>query len=112
MLKRLNVGVSEYSKKQSFATCARCGVVKRVDDFYVSTETGVASHITPICKDCAKDIALERDINGNIMGHTKANMINAMEWLRKPFLENIYNTSVTSAADGSKSVFDYYITAI
>ena len=112
VLKRLNVGVSEYSKKQSFATCARCGVVKRVDDFYVSTETGVASHITPICKDCAKDIALERDINGNIMGHTKANMINAMEWLRKPFLENIYNTSVASAADGSKSVFDYYITAI
>ena len=108
-LKRIGVGVSEYSAKQQFATCARCGVVKKVDDFYISTETGVASHITPICKDCAKNVALDRDENGNVLDHTKASVINAMEWLRKPFIESLYNSSVAASSDGKRTVMDTYM---
>lgn len=112
VLRRIGVGVSELYPKQRFATCARCGVVKRVDDdkgFYNSTETGVASHITPICKDCAKILASPRDDNGNRITPSKLDIINTLDWLRKPFIESLYQTLSIAPEQSQLGVFEKYI---
>lgn len=112
-LKRIGVGVQEFHPIQQFATCARCGELKPVSEFYSSTETGVAQHITPICKQCAKVVACGTDINGNMLSPTKATTINAMEWLRKPFIDNLYSQCVATSATGGKfGAFDSYMQQI
>lgn len=114
-LQRIGVGVSKYYSKQKFSTCARCGKVKqawakndKLADFYQSTEVGVQSHITPICKDCARQIADSKDKDSQDINPSRKSMINSMEWLRKPFLESLYNSAVAATANG-ESQFDAYI---
>lgn len=112
-LKRIGVGVSEFHPVQQFATCAKCGEVKPVTEFYTSTETGVAQHITPICKACAKIVSCGMDMNGNILPPSKASTINAMEWLRKPFIESVYSQSIATSNSGGKlNAFDTYMQQI
>ena len=71
------------------------------------------SHISPICKACAKEIATQPDKKGNPTEPTKATMMEALDWLRKPFLEAVFNQCVaTSKTGGVKDVFNGYITQI
>ena len=111
-LRRIGVGTSGFHPVQFYATCSRCGEVKPTQEFYTSTESGAAQHITPICKQCAKVVACGMDVNGNILPPSKASTINAMEWLRKPFIENLYSQCVATSASGKQNAFDLYMQSI
>lgn len=52
------------------------------------------------------------DVNGNILPPSKASTINAMEWLRKPFIENLYSQCVATSASGKQNAFDLYMQSI
>lgn len=109
VLKRIGVGVQEFYPQQKFSTCARCGEVKRTDQFYLSSEIGVKSHITPICKECAKKIAT----TGKDIEPTKDTLMEALDWLRKPYLEAIHTQCIANqASGGSLGIFENYMKQI
>lgn len=74
--------------------CLMCDTVKRKDKFYVSTIPGCKSGITPVCKECARKIALRVDKYGDEHEPTKESCMEALRWLNKPFLENVWNASI------------------
>ncbi len=80
--------------KEDTAWCYMCGKPKRKDRFYLSTDPMIESGVTPICRDCARKIALRTDKNGDEHTPTKDSIIMALRYLDKPFLEVIYNASI------------------
>ena len=87
------------------AWCYLCDTHKARDKFYVSTDPLNQSGITPICKECAKKLALS--IGKDKVEHepTKESVRLALRYLNKPFLENVWDASV--APDRSLS-YRYY----
>ncbi len=76
------------------AWCYLCDTHKTRDKFYVSTDPMSKSGITPICKDCAKKIALQ--IGKDKIEHepTKETAIEALRYLNKPFLSKLWDASI------------------
>lgn len=112
-LRRVGVGVQDYHPKLKYATCAKCGAIKKPEDFYVSTEATSESHITPICKECAKAIAQPKDKDGGSTDPTKDTMMEALDWLRKPFIDSVYNSSITTGkSESARDIFGTYMTLI
>lgn len=85
--------------RNNTAWCYMCGDFKRKDRFYLSTNPMINTGIAPICKECAKKIALRVDENGDEHEPTKESIIQALRYLDKPFLENIYTSSVQEVAN-------------
>ena len=57
----------------------------------------IHSGYSAICSECARKIALRTDENGEEHKPTKESIITALQYLNKPFLENVYNSSVQAA---------------
>lgn len=75
------------------AWCYLCDTHKSKDKFYMSTDPMSKSGCTPICKDCARRIAL-RVTNGVEQEPTKESVITALKYLNKPFLESVWDYSI------------------
>ena len=73
--------------------CPMCDKHKSKDAFYVSTDPMIKSGVTFICKDCARDIALRKDADGNYHEPTKESVMQALEYIDKPFLDNLWDAS-------------------
>ena len=95
--------------------CPYCKTEKKETDFYTSTDPLILTGKTPMCKECAKKIALNWDERRQEYGTcTKASIQEALERLDKPYLENLWNSSYLEWADDSKknkktTVWDAYI---
>ena len=76
------------------AWCYMCDTHKARDKFYVSTDPLNKSGLTPICKDCARKIALK--IGKDKVEHEpdKTSVIEAMRYLNKPFYTKLWDSSV------------------
>ena len=76
-----------------------CGKPKKKnrENFYKNTDPLVKSGYAAICSECARKIALRTDENGEEHKPTKESIILALQYLNKPFLENVYNSSVQAA---------------
>lgn len=93
------------------AWCYMCDTHKARDKFYVSTDPMNKSGITPICKDCAKKIALK--IGKDKIEHEpdKESVIEAMRYLNKPFLTKLWDASIQESenlASGKVRSNGYY----
>lgn len=79
------------------AWCYMCDTHKSRDKFYVSTDPLNKSGLTPICKDCAKKIALK--IGKDKVEHEpdKDSVILTLKYLDKPFLNDLWDASVLEA---------------
>lgn len=79
------------------AWCYMCDTHKSRDKFYVSTDPLNKSGLTPICKDCAKKIALK--IGKDKVEHEpdKDSVILVLKYLDKPFLNDLWDASVLEA---------------
>ena len=90
--------VSELQEKldkfESFGYCYMCDTHKAKDKFYISTDPMIKSGITPICKECARKIALRVDKNGEEHEPTKESTQLALKYLNKPFLHSVWDASV------------------
>ena len=76
------------------AWCYMCDTHKSRDKFYVSTDPMNKSGLTPICKDCARKIALK--IGKDKVEHEpdKDSVIETMRYLNKPFLSKLWDASI------------------
>ena len=108
------------SKKSSTADdkkylCQFCLKEKKKSEYYISTDPHVMTGIVPICKDCVRKIALSWDDNRKEYGAcTKKSVMEALEYLDRPFLENLWNSSYAEWADDTKerrrtTIWDCYI---
>jgi hypothetical protein len=95
--------------------CPYCLKEKKKSEFYVSTDPKVLTGITSMCKDCVKKIALSWDENRQEFGAcTKKSVMDALEYIDRPFLENLWNSSYAEWADDTSqnrrtSIWDTYI---
>lgn len=90
-IERLN---EENEKIKNSSRCISCDTLKKKDDFYVSTDPKNKTGHTPICKLCAKKIALRTDKNGHEHEPTKDSVKEALKMLNKPFLNSVWDASV------------------
>jgi hypothetical protein len=97
--------------------CPYCMKEKKKSEFYVSTDPRVLTGITSMCKDCVKKIALGWDDNRQEFGAcTKKTVMEALEYIDRPFLENLWSTSYSSWANNNdprkQTIWDSYITNV
>lgn len=108
------------SKKSSTADdkkylCHYCLKEKKRTEFYVSTNPLVMSGITFVCKDCVRKIALDWDDNRNEFGAcTKKTVMEALEIIDRPFLNNLWDSSYAEWANQEgqirrPTIWDAYI---
>lgn len=82
------------SRYESYGYCYMCDAHKSRDHFYVSTDPMIKSGITPICKQCARKIALRVDRNGDEHEPTKESVQLALRYLNKPFHNSLWDASI------------------
>lgn len=84
-------------KLRDGAWCYLCDTHKARDKFYVSTDPLNKSGLTPICKDCAKKLALK--IGKDKVEHEpdKESVMLALRYLNKPFLNDLWDASVSES---------------
>lgn len=83
-------------KFESTAYCLMCKKHKnREKSFYQNTDPMYGGKTcTPICRECARKIALRVDKNGEEHEPTKESVITALKYLQKPFLNTVWNSSI------------------
>ena len=85
--------------------CPYCMKEKKKGEFYVSTDPRVLTGITQMCKDCVKKIALAWDDNRQAFGLcTKKSVMEALEYIDRPFFENLWDSSYNEWANQGKTV--------
>nr|DAT97379.1 MAG TPA: hypothetical protein [Bacteriophage sp.] len=63
--------------------------------FYVNTDPMYGeTTCTPICRECARKIALRVDKQGHEHEPTKESVILTLKYLQKPFLDSVWNASI------------------
>lgn len=81
-------------KYASYGYCYMCDTHKSKDHFYISTDPMIQSGITPICKQCARKLALRVDRNGDEHEPTKESVQLALKYLNKPFHNTLWDASI------------------
>ena len=95
--------------------CPHCLKEKKKTDFYMSTDPRVLTGITSICKDCVRKIALAWDDNRQEFGAcTKKTVMDALEYIDRPFLDRLWDASYAEWADDTSerrrtTIWDAYI---
>ena len=95
--------------------CHYCLKEKKKSEFYKSTDPKVLTGITSMCKDCVRKIALAWDDNRQEFGAcTKKTVMDALEYIDRPFLESLLSSSYAEWADDTKqkrrtTIWDAYI---
>lgn len=95
--------------------CHHCLKEKKKSEFYVSTDPRVMTGITSVCKECIRKIALAWDDNRKEFGLcTKQTVMDALEYLDRPFLNKLWDSSYAEWADDTSqkrrtTIWDAYI---
>lgn len=85
--------------------CPYCLKEKKKSEFYVSTDPKVLTGITSMCKDCVKKIALAWDDNRQDFGVcTKKSVMEALEYIDRPFLDKLWDSSYNEWANQGTQV--------
>lgn len=96
-MSQLRLENEELTKKIEFyeesAFCNMCGKHKAKKMFYLSSDTRLKSGVTSVCRKCAYEIACPLDKDGNRMDPTKATVMMALEYLDKPFINSLWDSS-------------------
>ena len=74
--------------------CTMCAKHKSADKFYYNSDPMTKSDLSPICRDCARKLALRVDSNGEEHEPTKDSVQLALKYLNRPFLNTVWNASI------------------
>ena len=86
--------------KEETAWCYLCGKPKKKEDkFYFNSDPMNQSECSPICRECAKKIALRVDINGEEHEPTMESVKLALKYLNKPFLNDVWDSSLSESTN-------------
>lgn len=99
------------TEKEEYFVCPHCGRSKKRGDFYQSTDPAVVIGVAFPCKDCAEKIARNYNPRFKTYGDcTEQSVQAALEYLDKPFLKKIYDSSCGERDGGTmKTVWAAYI---
>ena len=82
--------------------CPHCGKEKPKKSFYVSTDPAISIGIAFPCKDCAEKIARNYNERTKMFGDcTEGSIKAALEYLDKPFLKDLYQSSYGEVHDAT-----------
>lgn len=86
-------------------TCTCCGKIKAQEDFYTSRSyinkhTGKSS----LCKECIWDYVITDD-----NGYDYNKMLDMLQMIDRPFIQDLLSSSIDEAAKGNKNVFKIYM---
>lgn len=84
----------ELEKIKSGGYCTMCAKHKAADKFYYNSDPMTKSDLSPICRECARKLALRVDINGEEHEPTKESVQLALKYLNRPFLNVVWDASV------------------
>lgn len=73
--------------------CPMCDKHMSKDKFYLSTDPRIKSGASFICRKCAEKIARREDENGQFHEPTKASVMEALEYLDRPFINVLWDSS-------------------
>jgi len=73
-----------------YLTCQMCGKPKTDEEFYPSTDIRMRTSHSVICKECAEGLAYGIDETGRMHGFSKASLCTALEYLDKPYIDDLY----------------------
>lgn len=93
----------EYAKIANGGYCTMCGKHKPKNQFYVSSDLNMQSGITNICKKCAYNIACRVNETGEAQEPTKASVMMALEYIDKPFLTKVWDSSYFDIHNNSRT---------
>ena len=95
--------------------CPYCLKEKKKSEFYMNPDPRVLTGITSMCKDCVKKIALNWDDNRQEYGTcTRKSVMDALEYIDRPFLERLWEASYAEWADNTArkrrtTIWDAYV---
>lgn len=95
--------------------CPYCLKEKKKSEFYMNPDPRVLTGITSMCKDCVKKIALNWDENRQEYGVcTRKSVMDALEYIDRPFLEKLWQSSYDEWADDTSqkaktTIWDAYV---
>ena len=94
--KKVQILQEELDKIKNKAYCPMCESPKDIKTkFYYDSDPLLKGHgFSRICRDCARNIALRVDANGEEHSPTKESVQKALYYLNKPFLESVWDASV------------------
>lgn len=94
--KKVQTLQEELDKIKNKAYCPMCELPKDIKTkFYYDSDPLLKGHgFSRICRDCARNIALRVDANGEEHSPTKESVQKALYYLNKPFLESVWDASV------------------
>lgn len=107
--------VKKSTKDEPKYLCHHCLKEKKKSDFYMSTDPNILTGVVALCKDCTRKIALAWDDNRQEFGIcTKKSVMNALEYIDKPFLNNLWDSSYAEWANQEgqvrrTTIWDAYI---
>lgn len=78
--------------------CFFCAKHLRPTSFYPNSDPRMHSHLSPMCKTCAKEMA-ERYEFGEPRGATKESIKTVLRFLNKPFVLRIYQRAIQKVKD-------------
>ena len=78
--------------------CFFCAKHKSLNSFYMNADPRLQSHLCPICKTCAKELA-ERYQFGEPRGATKDSIKTVLRFMNKPFVDRIYESAKKKVLD-------------
>lgn len=85
--------------------CHHCLKEKKKSDFYMSTDPNILTGVVALCKDCTRKIALNWDDNRSEFGIcTKKSVMSALEYIDKPFLNKLWDSSYAEWANQESEV--------
>lgn len=85
------------AQKEETFRCPFCNKDLPKTKFYSSSDPRVLTGITRICKDCSTAVARRKTDAGEFLGETRESVQDALEYLDKPFYEDLWETAVFSA---------------
>lgn len=105
--------LEEIGVGSDFFTCYICGKPRKSSEFYTCSDPNCKSGKSRICKYCAEDFAYSVNGDGKKHEPTKESIMIALEYLDKPFLDKVFDSSLLGAQAGKKSdVWVSYINSI
>ena len=93
---------TQFNEVTEGSYCYMCDKHRGKDRFYMSTDPMIKSGVCPICKDCARKIALRVDKNGEPHEPTMESVKKALYYLNKPFLQVLWDGSISESSSDTK----------
>lgn len=106
------MGVGGDVNSGKYYTCYLCGNLKDRRDFYSCSDVRCKSKVSRICKECCERIVYNKNEFDIPKPLEKKNLFEVLEYLDKPFTNDLFNTAISEARLGNIGREDYWKTYI